>query len=132
MKNRWNDVLTNFHKKNNCPTNNQVTYPFINFKWIYWFFRINKLNISIFVTFLNILKNERNVTNFGYVFVSRFHTTDKFFNLHGCSPNFFQQRFKKPKKNWKNSYRFWKINKFISNEKPDRLPYYLLNHYFVY
>ena len=35
------------------------------------------------------------------------------------------------KKKRKNSYGFWKINKFIWNEKNDKLPDYLLNNFFT-
>ena len=49
------------------------------------------LNFFNFFAFLKILKYERNVTNFGYVIVSRFHITHKNFpeQLHGCSIIFF-------------------------------------------
>ena len=58
--------------------------------------------------FLEILKNERNVKNFEYIFVPRFHITLK--NCPGDWTNsctltssiFFQKRyFEKRKKNWK-------------------------------
>ena len=87
--------------------------------------------------FLKILKNERNVTNFGYVFVMRFritHTNIPWDWTNSCpfiGSIFFQKRcFQKRKKNWKSSYESWKINKFISNEKKDKLPDYLLNKFF--
>ena len=42
---------------------------------------------------------------------------------------FFQKRyFESVKINRKNSYGFWKNNKFIWNEKKNRLPDYLLNN----
>ena len=49
-------------KNNNCPINNQMSYPFFHFKWIYWFFSTH-LSFSIFLTFLKIFlkisKNEQ-------------------------------------------------------------------------
>ena len=77
--------------------------------------------------------------NFGYVFVPRFQITHKNF-ISDCTYScivitsiFFQKRyFEKRKKNYKTSYGFWKIDKFIWNGKNDRLPIFLLNNYFLY
>ena len=73
-------LLTNLEK--NCPINNQVTYAFFYSKRLYWFL------------FLKIWKNERNFTNFRYLFVTRFYIIRKNFlrdliiNFHGYSFNF--------------------------------------------
>ena len=53
----------------------------------------------IFFKFLKILKNERNITNFGYVFVSRFNIRNKNFSddwTNSCTviaSIFFQKRY---------------------------------------
>ena len=107
-------------KKINCLINNQVTYPcfisdeFINFSESLW----------IVSVFLKIFKSERNVTNFDYIFGTRFHITHKNFSgnwTNSCTvlARFFFKKgiFIKVLKNWKNWYGFWKINNLISNEK---------------
>ena len=110
-------------ENNNCPINDQVTYSlfilneFIDFLESIWIF-------SILSTFSKKILNERNVTNLGYVFVPRFHITHKNFLgnwTNSCTVTasiFFQKwYFEKRKKNGKNWYGFWKINKFIWNAK---------------
>ena len=98
--------------KKKCPINNQVTYlffisnEFIDFSESIWIF-------SIFFTFLKIVKNfflnERNVTNLGYVFVTRFVTNriahknfqgDDWTNSCTIIASIF---FQKLLKNWQNS-----------------------------
>ena len=83
-----------------------------------------RIFLTLLESVLKILKNKRNVTNLAYVFVPRFHITRK--NFPGYWSNsctviasiFFQKwYFEKRKKNFKHSYGFWKINKFIWNEK---------------
>ena len=82
-------------------------------------------------------KNECNVTNFRYVFVTRFHVI--LTNYSGYWMNFlifFSKtlflKMKKKKTNWENSYRFWRINKFIRNKKQKRAPDYLLDNHIFY
>ena len=101
----------------------------------YEFFQFFSTLLIFFLT----LKNERNVANFGYVFVKKFHITSKNFPedwsngytvlVSICFQNLNLLKRKK-KKNWKNSYGFWKINKFIWNRKKYRLTDYLLNNFF--
>ena len=72
--------------------------------------------------FLKISKIEYNVTNFEYVVVKKFHITKDNFRIIKLTVaqlwlQFIVKNriFMNIKKNWKNSYRFWKINKFIWN-----------------
>ena len=100
----------------------RLTYFFISNEFIHFLESI--LIFSIFFTSkvcCTILKNERNVTNFGYVCVPKFHIILKnFLNdcRNSCTPVigsiYYQKRYFE---NWKNSYGFWKINKFIWSEK---------------
>ena len=70
-------------QKNHCSINNQVTYPFsisnefIDFLEVIWIF---SFFFYVSENFFENFKNERNVTNFGYVFVPRFHITHKNFS----------------------------------------------------
>ena len=98
---------------------------FLHLKWIYWFFRIHLNFFNCFFTFwfFFILKNEHNVTNFAYVVVPRLHITHKDFQDYWTNSwRFMESIFfkngilKNILKNGKNSYEFWKINKFIWNE----------------
>ena len=89
-------------------TKPQRICSFFHFKWIYWFFRIHMNCFNFFYAFEN----------------SRVHITHKNFShnwTNSCTiigSIFFRNRyFYKRKKNWKNSCVFWKINKFICNEK---------------
>ena len=65
-------------------------------RWPVNFFILNKVidfleyikTFSFFLTFLKffeILKNDCNVSNFGYVFVPRFHNVQEFFGLLTCT-----------------------------------------------
>ena len=58
-------VIKNWWKKKKFPMNNQISYPFFNFKWIYWFFKIhiNFFNFFYVLEFFNY-KNQGNVGNF--------------------------------------------------------------------
>ena len=104
---------------------------FINFlesMWIFLIFFCDKI-------FLN---NERNVTNFGYIFLTRFHVTHENFSGDWTKLQLFfffflfkNGIFANVKKNWKKSYEFWKINKFIwKKKKKYKSPDYLLNNFF--
>ena len=69
-------------KEKNCPINNQPSYTyfisneFIDFSvsiWIFWIY------FTFMKVFSKIFKNERNVTNFGYVVGISFYITHKNF-----------------------------------------------------
>ena len=92
----------------------------------------------------------RNVTNFGYIYVTWFHITLKKFpsdwtnSFTFITSNLFWKWYFQKRKNMQKSYGFWKINKFILYqikikmtkywEKIDRLPnflfYYFFNNFF--
>ena len=117
-----------------------MTYPFFTsneFIYLWESIWTSKIFFYVFEIFFKILNIECNVTNFGYVFVPRFYTAHKNFsndstNSYPIASIFFQKEyFEKRKKNSKNWYGFWKINKFIRNVKKDRLPACVLKNYFV-
>ena len=97
-----------------------ISKEFVYFSEFIWIF-----SIFFYVTeFFLILKNERNITNCGYAFVTRFYSAPKNF------PNdwtkictviaviFFKNGiFIKVKRLEKNSYEFWKPKKLIWNEE---------------
>ena len=60
-------------RKIRCPINKEITFFFTPNEFIDFL-----ESIWSFFLFLKILKNERNVTNFGSVFVPRFHHVHKF------------------------------------------------------
>ena len=102
-------------EQNYCSINDKATYPFFisneftDFLDSIWFFLIviyviEKKNVKI-------LKNPRNLTNFGYVFIARFHISPKNFpsdlsNTCTVIDSIFFQRQKQ-------KYEFWKVNKLI-------------------
>ena len=110
-------------QNNNCAINNPVTFhffipnEFIDFSESIWIFSIFSYVFDFFLNF----EKERNVTKCGNVFVYQTHEFFRRLNvqLHVCSLNFCLELgiFKNVKKNWKNSYGVWTINKFYKMRK---------------
>ena len=100
---------------------------------------INFFNFILrFRIFLKILKNERNLTNFEYVFVTRFHITHKNFpndrdnNCTVIASIFCKYGiFINVKKLKKFMWMMKKIYKLICNIKKDSVSDYLLNNFFL-
>ena len=110
--------------RNNCLTNDQVTYFFylnevLNFSQSIWI-------LSIFFTFMKIpfLKKIEAVQllfqlpeKILCVIWNLVTKTYPIFITFRSFLEIFKHFFKNVKKNWKYSHGFWKINKFIWNEK---------------